>query len=182
MFNTVNIDALNLFIWEVFSKNMEQPSYQPRYQKLSSTSLSAIILMMFSSNSFALPDGGVVGAGEASIISSPNKVDIIQNSQKAIIDWRGFDIGTNEQTQFHQPNASSIAINRVNSPSPTQIDGQLNANGNVVIINQNGVMFGQNAKVDVNGLLATTADASNADLMKDGALHLNKAGNEIIVY
>ena len=67
---------------------MEQPSYQARYQKLSSTSLSAIILMMFSSNSFALPEGGVVGAGEASITASANKVDIIQNSQKAIIDWR----------------------------------------------------------------------------------------------
>jgi filamentous hemagglutinin family protein len=147
------------------------------YFNLCTTSLSFILLCAFSTQSYALPEGGVVNAGEASITASANKVDIIQNSQKAIIDWRGFDIGASEQTQFHQPNASSIAINRVNSPSPTQIDGAIKANGNVVIINQNGVAFGRSAKVDVNGLLATTADASNADLMKDGALHFNKAGN-----
>ncbi len=128
--------------------------------------------------SYANPTGGVVSAGQAAISSAGNTLNIHQQSNKVVIDWRNFDINAGETTQFHQPGADSIALNRVNSTSASQIHGNLVANGNVVILNQNGVLFGSGARVDVNGLIATTAGIANEDFMQsDGPLHFNQAGN-----
>ena len=145
----------------------------------SSTCLSAAALLcMLPQLALANPEGGVVSAGSASIATSGNTLTVNQTSNKAVIDWRGFDIGAGETTQFVQPGSTSIALNRVNSNSASRIDGNLTANGNVIIVNQNGVLFGQNAKVDVNGLVATTADIDTTKFMSStGALAFDKAGN-----
>ncbi|MGE3320404.1 MAG: YDG domain-containing protein [Candidatus Berkiella sp.] len=125
----------------------------------------------------ANPQDGVVTAGQASISEDGSKLDIHQQSQKAIIDWRSFDIAPNEHTEFHQPGSNAITLNRVNSQSPSAINGKLTANGNVIIINQNGVMFGNNAVIDVNGLVATTADTDNNSFMENDVLVFDKPGN-----
>ncbi len=126
----------------------------------------------------ANPQGGTVSAGQAGISESGKKLNVTQSSNKVVIDWRGFDIAPDEWTQFYQPSASSIALNRVNSNSASHIDGRLTANGNVIIVNQNGVMFGAGAKVDVNGLIATTADIDNNKFMNStGSLTFDKPGN-----
>ncbi len=130
-----------------------------------------------STASVAVPVGGVVSAGEATIHDSAGRIDIHQQSDKAVIDWREFDLNENETAQFHQPDNNALTVNRVNSVSPSIIHGNLKANGNVMVINPNGMLFGGKALVDVNGLIASTADASNADLMRHGALSLNKSGN-----
>ena len=145
----------------------------------SSTCLSAAALLcMLPQLALANPQDGVVSAGQASIASSGNTLTVNQTSNKAVIDWRGFDIGAGETTQFVQPGSSSIALNRVNSNNASHIDGNLTANGNVIIVNQNGVLFGQNAKVDVNGLVASTADIDTTKFMNStGALTFDKAGN-----
>ena len=145
----------------------------------SSTCLSAAALLcMLPQLALANPEGGVVSAGSASIATSGNTLTVNQTSNKAVIDWRGFDIGAGETTQFVQPGSTSIALNRVNSSSASRIDGNLTANGNVIIVNQNGVLFGQNAKVDVNGLVASTADIDTTKFMNStGALAFDKAGN-----
>ena len=120
----------------------------------------------------------MVTAGQASIASSGSKLNVTQSSDKAVIDWRGFNIAPGEWTEFHQPSASSLTLNRVNSTSASSIDGKLTANGNIVIINQNGVLFGNNAKVDVNGLIATTADIDNSKFMNStGKIVFEKPGN-----
>ena len=145
----------------------------------SSTCLSAAALLcMLPQLALANPEGGVVSAGSASIATSGNTLTVNQTSNKAVIDWRGFDIGAGETTQFVQPGSTSIALNRVNSNSASRIDGNLTANGNVIIVNQNGVLFGGGAKVDVNGLVASTADIDNNKFMNStGALTFDKAGN-----
>ena len=114
---------------------------------------------------YANPQGGVVSAGQATISQSGNALELNQTSSKAVIDWRGFDIAPGETTQFFQPSAGAIALNRVNSSSASNIQGTLLANGNIIIINQNGVVFGSGATVDVNGLVATTANISNNAFM-----------------
>lgn len=144
---------------------------------LSTTCLTAALLCAVPCVAYANPEGGVVSAGQASISENGKKIDILQQSDKAVIDWRGFNIAPDEHTEFHQPGSGSITLNRVNSPFASHIDGQLTANGNVVIINQNGVMFGQTAKVDVNGLVATTANIDNDRFMQDGVLAFDKPGN-----
>jgi filamentous hemagglutinin family protein len=127
--------------------------------------------------SFSIPIGGVVAGGQASISDGVGRVDIHQQSDKAVIDWRGFDLSEGEVTEFHQPNNNSLTVNRVNSNNASIINGSLKANGNVMVINPNGMLFGGKANVDVNGLIASTADAPNADLMRNGKLNLNKPGN-----
>jgi filamentous hemagglutinin family protein len=115
--------------------------------------------------SFANPQGGVVVGGAATITESGTKLDVHQHTQRAVIDWRSFDIEVGEHTQFHQPSAGAVALNRVKSADPSNIAGKLSANGNIILINPNGVFFSGSAQVDVNGLVATTADITNERFM-----------------
>ena len=124
---------------------------------------------------FANPTGGTVAAGNANISSSGTTLTVNQLSNSAVIDWRGFDIAQGETTNFVQPSSNSITLNRINSPSASIIDGALNANGNIVIVNQNGVLFGKTAHVNVNSLLVTTADIDNDQFMV-GNYAFNKPG------
>ncbi len=114
----------------------------------------------------AEPQGGKVIAGNASIIKeSAVKTGIIQSTNKAIINWQSFGIKANEQVQFYQPSTGAIALNRVVGQDPSKILGRLNANGNVWLINRNGILFGKDARIDVNGLVATTNDIRNKDFL-----------------
>jgi filamentous hemagglutinin family protein len=126
---------------------------------------------------YANPEGGVVTGGSATITTDGTRTDIVQTSSKAVIDWRSFDIGAGEHTQFHQPGASAIALNRINDYKPSQIDGLLTANGKIILINPNGVFFGAGAVVDVNSMLATTTGIDNNSFMENDVLHFNQLGN-----
>lgn len=114
---------------------------------------------------FANPEGGTVTEGSATIQQSGNRVDIHQATDRAVIDWRSFSIAPGEITQFHQPSAGSIALNRVTGADPSHILGTLRANGRVFLINPNGIMFGAGSRVDVSGIVATTSDIRNEDFM-----------------
>ena len=127
-------------------------------------------------NALAIPQGGVVSAGQASIVSSGNQLTVNQTSGKAIIDWSSFNVAPNEAVTFNQPSSSSITLNRVNDINPSSIQGQITANGTVVLVNPNGVFFGPNSKVDVSGLIATSADIANSDFMA-GNMNFSKPGN-----
>jgi len=125
---------------------------------------------------YAHPQGGTVSAGQADITVSGRVMDIHQHSVRAVIDWRSFDIGIDETVNFQQPSASSIMLNRIGGADPSRIDGRLHANGHVVLINPNGVLFSQTSRVDVGSLTASTAGISNADFMQ-GRMDFNIAGH-----
>ena len=125
---------------------------------------------------YANPKGGIIIDGSASIRENGKKVDIHQHTDRAVIDWRSFDIKSDEHTQFHQPSSDATILNRIKSPDPSSIAGQISANGNVILVNPNGIVFEQGAQVDVNSLIATTSDIKNQDFM-DGQLDFNKPGN-----
>ena len=113
----------------------------------------------------ALPTGGQVAAGAASIAQTGNRMDVTQTSQKAVVNWQTFNIGSAAHVNFAQPNASSVALNRVLSSDPSAIYGKLTANGQVFLVNQAGVLFGAGSRVDVGGLVASTMDVSDTDFM-----------------
>mgnify|MGYP006276738369 FL=1 len=139
---------------------------------------SALAMLAFApAPAYSNPDGATVSAGSATITESGKKMDVHQHTDRAVIDWRSFNIGVDEHTQFHQPSSSSTALNRINDTDPSKILGKLSANGNLILINPNGLFFGQNSVVDVNSLVATTADISNEDFMNGGVLHFDKPGN-----
>ncbi len=118
-------------------------------------------LFVTQTTAYALPAGGQVSAGSADISYAGARVNVTQATNNAVINWNSFNIGSDEAVQFYQPSASSIALNRIHGANPSAIDGSLNANGQVWLINPNGVMFGKNAQVNVGGLLATTSDIDN---------------------
>ncbi|MCT9809184.1 YDG domain-containing protein [Acidovorax sp. Be4] len=113
----------------------------------------------------ALPTGGRVVVGQAQIAQNGSQMHIQQDSQKAILQWQGFDIGSAASVRFNQPNASAVALNRVVAGNASQIHGQLSANGQVWLVNPNGVVFGQGSRVNVGGLVASTLDTSNDDFL-----------------
>lgn len=125
--------------------------------------------------SYANPEGGQVVGGSATITETGKKLDVYQHTDRTVIEWRSFNIDVDEHTQFHQPSSSATSLNRVKSADPSKILGKLSANGNIILVNPNGVFFGKDSVVDVNGLVATTADIDTSDFM-DGSNHLNIPG------
>jgi filamentous hemagglutinin family protein len=113
----------------------------------------------------ALPTGGEVSAGQAAISQSGGRMTIHQATPKAAINWQGFNIGAQESVQFVQPGASAIALNRVLGQDPSLILGRLDANGQVFLLNPNGVLFGPGAQVNVGGIVASTLSLSDDDFL-----------------
>jgi len=110
-----------------------------------------------------LPRGANVAAGSAGFTQSGNALNVQQSSQKLVINWGSFDIGSTASVNFSQPSSGAIALNRVSSGVPTQIEGALNANGNVWVLNSAGVVFGKTAQVNVGGLVASSLALSDGD-------------------
>lgn len=127
--------------------------------------VSVVTLLLFGSQTVcALPSGQQVVNGQAAFSTQGNNLTVT-NSPNAIIQWRGFSIGTNEAVRFIQQSAASSVLNRVVGQDPSRILGQLQSNGRVFLINPNGILFGQGARVDVNGLVASTLNLSNQDFL-----------------
>ena len=111
------------------------------------------------------PQGGVVRAGGARIASNGSVTRIDQISDRAIIDWRSFGIGAEAQVIFLQPSTSSATLNRVTGDQVSIILGRLDANGHVLIINPNGIVFGRGSQINVGSLIASTSNVSNTNFM-----------------
>ena len=129
--------------------------------------ISTALMPLAALTAYAGPDGAQVVGGSATVSGAGSaNVTINQFSDKAIINWRMFDIGVGERTTFVQPNSNSIALNRVTGGlGPTQILGSLNANGKVFVVNRDGIIFGPGAVITTAGFLATTSDIRNEDFM-----------------
>ena len=112
-----------------------------------------------------LPTGAQVSAGQVTIQNKGNVTTVQQGGAKAVVNWNSFDIGSNATVNFVQPDASSVILNRVNSNNPSQIHGQMNANGQVYLVNPAGVYFAPGSSVNVGGLVATTHQMSDADFL-----------------
>ncbi|MFG6415156.1 YDG domain-containing protein [Roseateles sp. DC23W] len=113
----------------------------------------------------ALPQGGVVTQGQAQITQGGARLEVNQTSNKAAINWQRFDIGAQAEVRINQPNAASVALNRVVGADVSQVFGKLSSNGQVVLVNPNGIVFGKGAQVDVGGLVASTLNLADEDFM-----------------
>lgn len=128
----------------------------------------------------AAPNGGTVTAGHAVINQSGNTTNINQSSQNAAINWQSFNVGQAETVNFIQPNVSAITLNRVVGTEQSVINGALNANGQVFILNSNGVLFGQNAQINTAGLVASTMSLSDEDFMSGRYSFKDASGASVI--
>src|SRR4051794_12655317 len=113
----------------------------------------------------ALPVGGTTVAGHGQITQSGSVLTVDQTSSRLAIDWQSFNIGAGQSVLFKQPSTQSIALNRVLGQDPSVILGKLSANGQVFVLNPNGVLFGRGAHVSVGALLASTLQISVEDFL-----------------
>ncbi len=128
--------------------------------------LTVALVRLAVPDALANPEGGSVVAGDAVIESSgPDRIDVNQTSNRAAINWKSFSIQKGEVTNFNQPSADAVTLNRVTGGDLSTIAGRLTANGKIILVNPNGVMFTGSAEVDVGGLLATTSRIATEDFM-----------------
>ncbi|WP_244817705.1 filamentous hemagglutinin N-terminal domain-containing protein [Caballeronia sp. Lep1P3] len=148
------------------------------------TAFAAAILATQPGVSFAqaLPTGGQVTAGQASISQNTNTMTINQGSQRAVIDWNSFNVGAGNTVQFNQPNAQAQALNRVTGAGASNIQGSLLANGQVLIQNANGVLFGKGAVVNVGSTNGSGVIDDNGTYNTDGNGTVNVIDNGDIIH
>jgi filamentous hemagglutinin family protein len=129
--------------------------------KRSTPALVAAALSVACAIAQASPSGGQVTAGTGSITQSGATTTITQATQNLALSWTSFNISPQQTVNFVQPSASAIAVNRILGTNGTQILGYLHANGQVFLINPNGIVFGPSAEVNVGGLVASTLNEAD---------------------
>ncbi len=119
----------------------------------------------------ANPTGGGVTHGNATINQNGNVLTINQGTDRLIMGWQTFSIGQGETTRFVQPSSSSMALNRVNGGTRSMIEGRLEANGGVILINPAGITVTKSGVVNVNTFIGSTHDITDDEFLKGGALN-----------
>ncbi|HHN3684765.1 TPA: two-partner secretion system exoprotein TpsA4, partial [Pseudomonas aeruginosa] len=116
---------------------------------------------------FALPSGATVVSGDAGFQTSTDGRHMVidQQSHKLITNWNEFSVRAGERVSFHQPGQDAVALNRVIGRNGSDIQGRIDANGKVFLVNPNGVVFGKSAQVNVGGLVASTLDLADRDFL-----------------
>ncbi|BCD99961.1 beta strand repeat-containing protein [Marinicellulosiphila megalodicopiae] len=121
-----------------------------------------LLLWLAASLAFAAPEHGEVIEGSANITQNANLTTITQHSDQALIEWQTFDIEQAETVEFVQPDSQSLIINNIVGGDTSYIMGELTANGQVVLINQQGFVFTGGSFIQADSLTIAAAD-----LLKD---------------
>lgn len=127
-----------------------------------------------------LPTGGAVTAGSGSIAVNGNTMTINQTTQRMVTDWQSFSVGAGKTVEFIQPSSTAAALNRVLGADVSTIQGAIRANGQVFLLNPNGVLFTPTAQVNVGGLIASTLNISNPNFMSGNLEFEGGSGNGIV--
>jgi filamentous hemagglutinin family protein len=153
-----------------------------RLQRRSAAFIGAAALAVAVPGSWAqsLPTGGNIVAGSGSIATSGSTMTITQNTAKLAADWQSFNIGQGNTVNFVQPSASAVALNRVLGSDVSVIQGALNANGQVFLLNPNGVLFTPTAQVNVGGIVASTLSLSTSDFLAGNYNFAGSSSNAVV--
>ncbi len=101
---------------------------------------------------------------------------VTQDTERAILNWQNFNVGPGHSVEFKQPSRTSAALNRIYQQDPSRILGSVDSNGQVFLINPNGFLFGNGAKINTRALTASTLDVSDSvftNLGITGAINAN---------
>ncbi|MES2637549.1 MAG: filamentous hemagglutinin N-terminal domain-containing protein, partial [Pseudomonadota bacterium] len=166
-------------VWQVVSEIAKSHSKSAAIVLLPILSIFSNINAWADPAQNALPTGGQVVSGQSTITQNANQLNIVQGTQKSIINWNTYNIGANAQVNYQQTNDSAISLNRVTSGNPSEIFGKLNANGQVWLINPNGVLFGKSAQVNVGGIVASTLNIADEDFLNGKYQFTGNAGSVV---
>lgn len=169
MYRHASLNRIYRLVWSRVHQAWVIASEVTRGQGKAARSKLLLASVVFATTNLAQagPTGGQVTAGSGSINQSGNTTTITQNSQNLSVNWQSFNTSAQETVNFVQPSASAIAVNRIIDTNATQFFGRLNANGQVYLINPNGVLFGAGSQINVGGLVASTLDLNDASLASD---------------
>ncbi len=92
--------------------------------------------------------------------STAKSLVINQTAPSATLNWDRFNLAAGESITFNQRDSTWIALNRIFDQNASTIFGSINARGQVYLLNQNGILFGKHASVNVGSLLVSTLDLS----------------------
>ncbi len=143
---------------------------------------SSVLACMATTHSFAapaantLPTGYSVNSGNVAVSTAGANMTIKQNTDKASINWQSFSIGSAASVNIQQNSASSVLLNRVVGNDPSQIFGKLTANGQVILINPNGIVFGKGGSVVASAFTASTFGMTDTDF-QNGKYKFNRNGS-----
>jgi len=110
----------------------------------------------------ALPSNPQTIAGESSFAQSGSELHVTA-TDRAILHWEAFSIQGGERVSFQLPSTQAAILNRVTGGNPTEIFGALQSNGNVYLINPQGICIGKEGMIQTGAFLASTLDVSNRD-------------------
>ncbi|HWK54515.1 MAG TPA: filamentous hemagglutinin N-terminal domain-containing protein, partial [Hyphomicrobiales bacterium] len=144
------------------------------------TVLAASLGLMGLASSAELPTGGSVVAGSGSISQSGTTLTVTQASPQMAAHWQSFNIGQGHTVNFVQPSATAAALNRVMGADASVIQGALKANGQIFLVNPNGILFTPTAQVNVGGIVASTLNISTADFMAGNYKFQGASSNAIV--
>jgi len=109
--------------------------------------------------------------GDAVGADGKHLVTVVQKDGRAILTWSTFNVGQQTELYYDQraggvDAASWVALNRVADPAaaPSQVLGSIRAEGQVYLINRNGILFGGASQVNVGSLVASGLELSGASL------------------
>jgi filamentous hemagglutinin family protein len=134
-------------------------------KSITSLLIATFGLMQSAPMGFANPDLDQITHGSGSVSVDGDIYNFQQNSDRLVARFNSFDIAGHETTNILQPSAASAALFRILGQDPSQIFGTLNANGQLFLLNPNGIMFGPTAQVNVGGLVATSLDMKDSDFL-----------------
>lgn len=104
---------------------------------------------------FSLPTGMKVEKGGA-VLGKEEDAFWIESERDSLLSWDSFSIEKGEKVHFAQPSAESFLVNRVTGLEESRILGALTSNGEVYLLNPNGIFIGPDASISTAGFLAST--------------------------
>ncbi|MBN9220462.1 MAG: filamentous hemagglutinin N-terminal domain-containing protein, partial [Mesorhizobium sp.] len=161
---------------------MQCQTFSPKLLNRTSAPLTALLLAstalvgFTSARAQELPTGGSVASGGVTISNlSASQLNIKQSTNSAIVNWQSFSIGSGATVNIDQPTSTSTMLNRVTGGTKSTIAGQLNANGQVFLVNPNGIAISKTGKVSAAGFVGSSLDISDDDF-KAGKLKFQGKG------
>ena len=152
-----------------------------RQLALCALAASSLFAFLPATDTAANPAGGQVTAGQATISPSGATLNVIQSTNRAIINWQSFSIGAGETTKFLQPSSMAAILNRVIGGNLSSIYGTLSANGQVYLINPNGILIGPSGVVNTRSFVGSTLDVPDQQFLQGGSLTFSGSSSASVV-
>ena len=122
------------------------------------TTIAIALLLIPHHHATSQPQLDTITSGTATIQQEATTTTITQTSHSTTLNWNSYNINQGHTITYNQPSTSSIAINNIKDTNPSQILGNINANGRIILLNPNGFYIGPNSTISANTFIAAAAN------------------------